>query len=340
MAHVKLGSQGLEVSKQGLGCMGMSIGYGPPKPDEEMIALIRHAVESGITFLDSADSYGPFTNEAVIGKAIKGIRDKVQVATKFGYVFDLTTGAISVRGDPQHVRAAAEASLKRLDVEYIDLLYQHRPDTSTPIEITIGEAKKLVEEGKVKYLGLSAASADTIRRAHAVHPITAVQLEWSLWTRDAERDIIPVCRELGIGIVTYSPLGQGFFSGLQASQLTDGDIRMSYAPRFSPENYEKNKVFYHKLVEIADRRGATAGQLALAWVHHQGEDVVPIPGTTKVKNLEQNVAALNIKLSKEEIRELEEAVPAEGIQGDRVIQGFATYLDTPPLSDWKLKPAS
>ncbi|KAF8032223.1 hypothetical protein BT93_D1216 [Corymbia citriodora subsp. variegata] len=209
--RIKLGSQGLEVSAKGLGCMGMSAFYGPPKSDADMIALIHHAVNSGVTFLDTSDFYGPHTNEILLGKALKGgVRQKVELATKFGISF--ADGKREIRGDPAYVRAACEASLKRLDVDCIDLYYQHRIDSRVPIEVTIGELKKLIEEGKIKYIGLSEASASTIRRAHAVHPITAVQLEWSLWTRDVEAEIVPTCRELGIGIVAYSPLGRGFFS--------------------------------------------------------------------------------------------------------------------------------
>ncbi|KAH9657750.1 putative aldo-keto reductase 2 [Citrus sinensis] len=224
--RIKLGSQGLEVSAQGLGCMGMSAFYGPPKPESDMIALIHHAIDNGITFLDTSDVYGPHTNEILLGKALKGgYRERVELATKFGIINE--DGQFLYRGDPAYVRAACEASLKRLDVDYIDLYYQHRIDTKVPIEITIGELKKLVEEGKIKYIGLSEASASTIRRAHAVHPITAVQLEWSLWTRDAEAEIVPTCRELGIGIVAYSPLGRGFFSSGPelAENLSKDDYR-------------------------------------------------------------------------------------------------------------------
>eukprot|EP01018_Ginkgo_biloba_P021659 Gb_01231 [translate_table: standard] len=334
MAHLPsvprlcLGSQGFEVSAQGLGCMGMNAFYGPPKSEEEMIHLIRYAVSKGVTFLDTSDVYGPFTNEVLVGKAIKGIRDKVQLATKFGITFADNT--MSAKGDPAYVRAACEGSLKRLDVDCIDLYYQHRIDTKVPIEATqnwqcilsayvdvilpkqqqiaeypfqsrdcikikslnhdqawiflfveseIGELKKLVEEGKIKYIGLSEASASTIRRAHAVHPITAVQIEWSLWSRDVEEKIIPTCRELGIGIVPYSPLGRGFFSSgaKLAENLTDTDYR-KFLPRFTAENLERNQAIFHKLSEISSRKGCTPGQLALAWVHHQGKDVSPIPG--------------------------------------------------------------
>jgi len=333
---LRLGSQGLEVSAQGLGCMGMSAFYGPPKPDEEMISLIHHAVSRGITFLDTADVYGPFTNEILVGKAIKGIRDKVQLATKFGGT--VVDGKRAVRGDPEYVRAACEASLKRLDIDYIDLYYQHRVDIKVPIEATIGELKKLVEEGKIKYIGLSEASASTIRRAHAVHPITAVQLEWSLWSRDVEEEIIPTCRELGIGIVPYSPLGRGFLSaGAKLFEnLEEGDFR-KFMPRFSKENLEKNKVLFERIREISSKKGCSPSQLALAWVQHQGNDVAPIPGTTKVKNLEENIGALSVELTPLEIKEVADLVSSAGVFGDRHGDMNTTWInsETPPLSSWK-----
>jgi len=335
---VKLGSQGLEVSAQGLGCMGMSIFYGTPKPDQDMIALIHHAVHSGVTFLDTSDIYGPHTNEILLGKALKGgVRERVELATKFGVIF-VADGKRETRGDPAYVRASCEASLKRLDLDCIDLYYQHRIDTSVPIEVTIGELKKLVEEGKIKYIGLSEASASTIRRAHAVHPITAVQLEWSLWSRDVEEDIIPTCRELGIGIVAYSPLGRGFFSlGLKALEnLSNDDYRKSL-PRFQPENLEHNKIVIERVNEMAARKGCTPSQLALAWVHHQGNDVCPIPGTTKVENFNQNIGALSVKLAPEEMAELESFASEDVVKGDRYVTGFETWKtsETPPLSSWK-----
>jgi len=334
--RLHLGSQGLEVSAQGLGCMGMSAFYGPPKPDQEMISLIHHAVSRGITFLDTSDYYGPFTNEILVGKAIKGIRDKVQLATKFGLRF--AEGKRKIQGDPAYVRAACEASLKRLDIDCIDLYYQHRIDTTVPIEATIGELKKLVEEGKIKYIGLSEASASTIRRAHAVHPITAVQLEWSLWTRDAEEEIIPTCRELGIGIVPYSPLGCGFLSAgpKMVENLTDNDFRKR-TPRFSVENLEKNKVIFERICEIASKKQCSPSQLALAWVHHQGNDVAPIPGTTKVKNLEDNIGSLSIDLTPLEMKELEDLVSSIGVFGDRFENMDSTWMnaETPPLSSWQ-----
>ncbi|GLJ05426.1 hypothetical protein SUGI_0018040 [Cryptomeria japonica] len=243
---IKLGSEGFEVSAQGLGCMGMSAFYGPPKSEDEMISLIHHAVSKGITFLDTSDVYGPHTNELLLGKALKGIRDKVQLATKFGASFN-GGPKLEVRGDPTYVRASCEGSLKRLDVDCIDLYYQHRIDSKVPIEVTIGEMKKLVEEGKIKYIGLSEASPSTIRRAHAIHPITAVQLEWSMWTRDVEAEIVPTCRELGIGVVPYSPLGRGFFSsGAKLVENLSYTNYRKYTPRFMGENLERNNVLFEK----------------------------------------------------------------------------------------------
>ncbi|XP_077228047.1 putative aldo-keto reductase 2 [Tasmannia lanceolata] len=334
--RIKLGTQGLEVSAQGLGCMGMSAFYGPPKPESDMIALIHHAAQSGITFLDTSDVYGPFTNEVLLGKALKGIREDVQLATKFG--IGSVDGKRVIRGDPPYVRACCEASLKRLDVDCIDLYYQHRIDTRLPIEVTMGELKKLVEEGKIKYIGLSEACASTIRRAHAVHPITAVQMEWSLWTRDIEEDIVPTCRELGIGIVPFSPLGRGFFSsGANVVQnLADNDTR-KILPRFQPENMEQNARIFERVNEMATRKGCTPSQLALAWVHHQGSDVCPIPGTTKIENLNQNIGALSVKLTPEEMAELESYASADAVKGDRYGALTATWKDseTPPLASWK-----
>ncbi|TVU03560.1 hypothetical protein EJB05_50875, partial [Eragrostis curvula] len=350
--RMKLGSQGLEVSAQGLGCMGMSAYYGPPKPEPDMIKLIHHAVAAGITLLDTSDVYGPHTNEVLLGKALKGgVRDKVQLATKFGIHLD-ADGTRDIRGDPAYVRAACEGSLKRLGVDSIDLYYQHRIDTRVPIELTasplqlnicsgesVDELKKLVEEGKIKYIGLSEASASTIRRAHAVHPITAVQMEWSLWSRDVEADIIPTCRELGIGIVAYSPLGRGFLSSgpKLVDTLSDQDFRKNL-PRFQPENIEKNARIFEQVNAMAARKGCTPSQLALAWVHHQGNDVCPIPGTTKIENFNNNVAALSVKLTPEDMAELESYASAD-VQGDRYHDFLNTWKDseTPPLSSWKAK---
>ncbi|KAG9443564.1 hypothetical protein H6P81_014904 [Aristolochia fimbriata] len=335
VGRMKLGSQGLEVSAQGLGCMGMTPFGSPAKPESDMIELIHHAVNSGVTFLDTSDIYGPFTNELLLGKALKGIRDKVQLATKFGFSMKG-----EIRGDPAYVRACCEESLKRLDVDCIDLYYQHRVDTKIPIEITMGELKKLVEEGKIKYVGLSEASASTIRRAHAVHPITAVQLEWSLWTRDIEKEIVPTCRELGIGIVAYSPLGMGFLSSgpKLLDQMSDSDFR-HYLPRFKPENMEHNAPIYELVKAMATKKGCTPSQLALAWVHHQGSDVCPIPGTTKIENLKQNIGALSLKLTPEDMAELESYALADIVKGDRHNASASIYswmhANTPPLASWK-----
>ncbi|TVU13674.1 hypothetical protein EJB05_37094 [Eragrostis curvula] len=341
--RMKLGSQGLEVSAQGLGCLGMAGFYGPPKPEADMIALINHAVASGVTFFDTSDFYGPHTNEILLGKALQGgVREKVQLATKFGIRLD-ANGEREVHGDPAYVRAACEGSLKRLGIDCIDLYYQHRIDTRVPVEVTIGELKKLVQEGKIKYIGLSEASVSTIRRAHAVHPITAVELEWSLWSRDAEEDIIPTCRELGIGIVAYSPLGRGFLSRgpKLMDSLSEQDFRRQM-PRLQPENLDKNLKVFERVTAMATRKGCTPSQLALAWVHHQGNDVCPIPGTTKVENFNQNVGALSVKLSPDEMAELESYAAAGEVQGDRYPSKAATWKDseTPPLSSWKSEPAT
>lgn len=336
--RIKLGSQGLEVSALGLGCMGMSAFYGPPKPEPEMIALIHYAVAAGVTFLDTSDFYGPHTNEILLGKALQaaGLREKVQLATKFG-VLITADGTPEIHGEPAYVRAACEGSLQRLGVDCIDLYYQHRIDTKVPIEVTIGELKKLVEEGKIKYIGLSEASASTIRRAHAVHPITAVQLEWSLWSRDVEEDIVPTCRELGIGIVAYCPLGGGFFSSgpKMVNTLSEQDFRKGL-PRFQTENLEKNAMVFERVSAMAAKKGCTTSQLALAWVLHQGSDVCPIPGTTKVENFNQNVAALSVKLAPEEMTELE-AYASANVAGDRYHNIVYTWQnsETPPLSSWK-----
>ncbi|KAL6652890.1 hypothetical protein ACP70R_011815 [Stipagrostis hirtigluma subsp. patula] len=335
--RMKLGSQGLEVSAQGLGCMGMSAFYGPPKPEPDMVALIRHAIAAGVTFLDTSDFYGPHTNEILLGKALQGgVREKAEVGTKFGV--SVADGKHEIRGDPRYVRAACEGSLKRLGVGCVDLYYQHRIDKTVPIEVTIGELKKLVEEGKIKYIGLSEASASTIRRAHAIHPITAVQLEWSLWSRDAEEDIIPTCRELGIGIVAYCPLGGGFFSAgpKLMDSLSQEDFR-KHMPRFQPENLQRNAKIFECVSAMATRKGCTPSQLALAWVHHQGHDVCPIPGTTKIENFNKNVGALSVRLTPDEMAELESYAAASNVHGERFPKMANTWMDseTPPLSSWK-----
>jgi aryl-alcohol dehydrogenase-like predicted oxidoreductase len=313
----KLGSQGLEVSAQGLGCMGMSEFYG--HADEgEAIRTIQRALELGVTFLDTADMYGPFTNEKLVGRAIEDRRDQVVVATKFGNVRGENGERLGIRGDAEYVRQACDASLQRLGVDQIDLYYQHRVDKSVEIEETVGAMKELVEAGKVRYLGLSEASPETIRRANAVHPISALQTEYSLWTRDPEDRVLPTVRELGIGFVAYSPLGRGFLSGRFKSpdDFEEGDFRKHH-PRFQGENFQKNLELVERVKEIADEKGVTPGQLALAWVMSRGDDVVPIPGTTKVRNLEENVAAAEIELSDEELARIDEAAPKGVTAGER-----------------------
>ncbi|KAJ4849841.1 hypothetical protein Tsubulata_045145 [Turnera subulata] len=307
---VKLGTQGLEVSKMGFGCSGITGMYNHPSiPEEDGIAIIKEAVNQGITFFDTADIYGPHTNEVIVGKALKEYpREKVQVATKGGIVtVDVKTKGIPVDGSPEYVRSACEASLKRLDMEYIDLYYLHRIDTSTPIEDSVGELKKLVKEGKIKYIGLSEPSPDTIRRAHAVYPITALQMEYSLWSRDIEEEILPLCRELGIGIVTYCPLGRGFFGGKAVVESLPANSALPLYPRYSGENFEKNKVFYTRIEKLGNKHGCSPAQIALAWVLNQGEDVVPIPGTTKIKNLIDNVGTVHLKLTEDDIKEITDA---------------------------------
>ncbi|KAG4914011.1 hypothetical protein JHK86_054444 [Glycine max] len=315
--------------------MGLTGAYNDPLPEEEGISIIKHAFSKGITFFDTSDIYGPdHANEIVVGKALKQLpREKIQIATKFG-ITKIDSSGMFVKGTPEYARSCCEASLKRLGVEYIDLYYQHRVDLSVPIEETIGELKKLVEEGKVRYIGLSEASPDTIRRAHAVHPITAVQMEWSLWTRDIEDEIIPLCKELGIGIVPYSPLGRGFFGGKGVLETVSTVSSLITHPRFRAENLDKNKKLYGKIESLATKQQCTPSQLALAWVLHQGNDVVPIPGTTKVKNLDQNIGAVSLKLTESDLREISEAVPIDEVAGTRHYYGSAnfswTVANTPP----------
>ncbi|XP_002517067.2 perakine reductase isoform X1 [Ricinus communis] len=325
--RVKLGSQGLEVSKLGFGCAGMSGIYNAPLPHEAGCAIMKDVFSKGITFFDTSDLYGDnYDNEIMVGKALKQLpREKVQLATKFG--IKKSKGLqFEVIGNPEYVRQCCEASLKRLDVDYIDLYYQHRIDTSVPIEDTMGELKKLVEEEKIKYIGLSEASVDTIRRAHAVHPITAVEMEYSLWARDIEEDIIPICRELGIGIVAYSPLGRGFLAGKAVVENLPEKSLLFIHPRFTGENLEKNKLSYARLADLAAKRACTPAQLALAWVLHQGEDIVPIPGTTKLKNLENNIGSLTVKLTEEDLKEISDAVPINEVGGRREYDMFANYV--------------
>ncbi|CAI9770411.1 unnamed protein product [Fraxinus pennsylvanica] len=317
MPRVKLGTQGLEVSRIGYGCMGLSGVYNNPVSEEDGIAIIKEAFSKGITLFDTSDAYGvDHSNEILLGKAVKQLpREKVQLATKFG-VAGFDASGVIVKGTPEYARACCEASLKSLGVDYIDLYYIHRIDSTVPIEYTIGELKKLVNEGKIKYIGLSEASPDTIRRAHAVHPITAIQMDYSLWIRDIEDEIIPLCRELGIGIVPYSPLGRGFFAGKAVVETVENNSLASH-PRLQGENFDKNKVIYFRMEALAKKHGCTPAQLALAWVLHQGDDVVPIPGTTKIKNLHSNIESLKLKLTKDDLKEITDAVPINEIAGSR-----------------------
>ena len=313
-----LGRQGLEVSPMGLGCMGMSEFYGTAD-EPESIATIHRAIDLGITFLDTADMYGPFTNEQLVGRAIRGRRDEVVVATKFGNERSPDGSYLGINGRPEYVRRACDASLRRLGIDQIDLYYQHRVDTTVPIEDTVGAMADLVRQGKVRFLGLSEAAPATIRRAHAVHPISALQTEYSLWTRDIEENgVLDAVRELGIGFVAYSPLGRGFLTGRfhRFEDLPEDDYRRKNA-RFQGANFQKNLDLLHEVEAIARERKAAPSQLALAWVLSRGNDIVPIPGTKRVKYLEENAAALQITLSDDEVRRLEEAFPIGVTAGDR-----------------------
>jgi aryl-alcohol dehydrogenase-like predicted oxidoreductase len=323
MQQRNLGSQGLTVSAEGLGCMGMSAFYGA-FDDAESTATIHRALDLGITLLDTADMYGPFTNEILVGKAIADRRDKVVLATKFGNEVDENgkrTGGIN--GRPEYVRAAVEASLQRLNVDVIDLYYQHRVDPDTPIEETFGALGELVAAGKVRYLGISEAAPETIRRAHATHPLSAVQTEYSLFTRDVEDDgVLSTVRELGIGFVPYSPLGRGFLSGrIRSIDDFDADDFRRSSPRFQGENFAKNLDVLDQVVAIAERQGVTPSQLALAWVLAQGPDIVPIPGTRRIANLQENVAAVDIALSDEDLAAIDQVAPAGVAAGERYAPG-------------------
>jgi aryl-alcohol dehydrogenase-like predicted oxidoreductase len=321
----RLGKSNLEVSALGLGCMGMSFGYGTIADKKEMITLIHKAVESGVTFFDTAEAYGPFINEELVGEALAPFRDKVVIATKFG--FD-TTGASALDSRPEHIKQVAEASLKRLRVEVIDLFYQHRVDPNVPIEDVAGAVKELIKEGKVKHFGLSEAGVNVIRRAHAVQPVTALQSEYSLWWREPEAKILPVLEELGIGFVPFSPLGKGFLTGKMDQNTTfDSKDFRSTVPRLSPENLKSNQAFVDLLVQVANRKNATPAQIALSWLLAQKPWIVPIPGTTKLHRLEENLGALAVELTSEELHEIDTASSKIKAQGDRYSGGSAKLIN-------------
>jgi aryl-alcohol dehydrogenase-like predicted oxidoreductase len=319
MQRRKLGNQGLEVSTQGLGCMGMSYAYGTGD-EESGLRTIHRALELGVTLLDTAEVYGPYANERLVGRAIAGRRDQVEIATKFGFKFDPDNpyGPRGVDGSPENVKRACEGSLERLGTDHIDLYYQHRVDPLVPIEETVGAMAELVSEGKVRFIGLSEASPEVIHRAHAVHPLTAVQSEYSLWTRDPEAEVLPTLRQLGIGLVAYSPLGRGFLTGQIRSidDLPEEDWRRNN-PRFQEEALRQNVELADQVVALAKERGITPAQLALAWVQAKGEDIVPIPGTKRPERLEENVAAFEVTLSADDEATLDEAVPVGAAVGGR-----------------------
>lgn len=328
MQTTSLGSQGLQASRLGLGCMGMSDFYGT-RNDNESINVIQHAFDRGITFFDTADMYGPYTNEELVGKAIKNFRTKITLATKFGIVRDATDPAKrGVNGKPDYVKSSVEGSLKRLNTEYIDLYYLHRKDPNTPIEETVGAMAQLVQQGKIRGIGLSEVNADTLRKAHAVHPITALQTEYSLWTRDPEDGILQTCNELGIAFVAYSPLGRGFLTGqLKKFDDFEPDDYRRHSPRFQGENFDRNLQLVQKIEELATSKNCTTAQLALAWVLAQGETIFPIPGTKRITYLDENIGALEIQLSKQDLEEIEAIAPKGAAAGMRYPESFMSSVN-------------
>lgn len=322
----KLGNQGLEVSELGLGCMGMSQSYGTPD-DPESIATLHEALELGVNFLDTAEVYGPFVNEQLLGRALKGRRENVIVATKFG--FNIVDGKIDgVDSRPEHIKEVVDASLHRLGIDHIDLIYQHRVDPKVPIEEVIGCLSELVRAGKVKYLGLSEAGSDTIKRAHKIHPISVLQSEYSLWERNLEPEIIPLLRELKIGLIPFCPLGRGFLTGTvkRAEEYPQGDFRVG-DPRLQGKNYDANMAVVNTVKKIADRKGVTLAQIALAWLLHKGDDIVPIPGTKRRKYLKENLGAANVSLSPAEMKELDDTVAPQNIAGPRYNDSNMRLID-------------
>jgi aryl-alcohol dehydrogenase-like predicted oxidoreductase len=324
----KLGTHGLEVSALGFGCMGLSYAYGPGPAEEDAIRLLQRAVELGVTFFDSAEVYGPFKNEILVGKALRPLRERVIIATKFGFNIQVDGRPRGVDSRPEHIREVCDASLKRLGVEAIDLLYQHRVDPNVPIEDVAGAVGELVKAGKVRFFGLSEASAQTLRRAHKSHPVSALQSEYSLWTRGVEREVLPTCRELGVGFVPYSPLGRGFLTGAITSteSLAPNDFRRT-TPRFQAEALNKNLGLVETLTALAREKGRTPAQLALAWLLHQGPDLAPIPGTTKIPRLEENVAAAQVRLTPGELAAIAAAVPESAVEGDRYDAGGMSMVN-------------
>lgn len=327
MQKRKLGKSNLEVSALGLGCMGMSFSYGPPKDKKEMTALLRAAVERGITFFDTAEVYGPFVNEELVGEALAPLKGRVVIATKFGWDVksdhDPRAGLPGLNSRPEHIKQAVEGSLKRLKVEAIDLLYQHRVDPEVPIEDVAGTVKELIHQGKVKHFGLSEAGVQTIRRAHAVQPVTALQNEYSLWWRRPEQEVIPAAEELGIGLVPYSPLGKGFLTGkIDESTTFDSTDFRNRLPRFTPDAIKANQALVDLLGSIAERKNATPAQIALAWLLAQKTWIVPIPGTTKMHRLDENIGAVDIQLTPDDLRDIEEAASKISVQGDRYPQAL------------------